>query len=517
MAVITGTQGTSVSWSLDDATGILVISGTGAMSTSTSYSSYSWYAQQDKIREVRIGEGVTNIGQYAFYSNGSYYKNLTKLICSSTVQTIEKNSFFGCPGLTKVEFGAGLTTIDGRAFDSCSALVSITFKGGMPSMPSIKQGNSTYRRQFYNIGNATIYSTGWASDSVFPSAVRGSSTFTYLLIIGGSIIPVNVRGVWRESSPYAKVNGIWKKAIAWCKDEGVWHRIGEQYEGYDGLAVFFEPNGGDGYVAPIQTDGAVTIPDNGFTRSGYAFAGWNTAPDGSGTSYTVGQSVTISANLTLYAIWARQYVVSFEANGGTGTVATITSTSATITLPANAFSRSGYRYDRWSTTADGSGTSYAPGQTITVSSDLVLYAVWIQQFTVRYSKKWQGDNQIWHPPGSNTGPVNGGYLDLKIGGATVAGLNDKFTVYTDSYYSPEYSITVDAGTALSVSSNQEVGSGSSVIKRNDSNVSGPATSVSYNLPGGVQCDLNILMTWRITYSWLGKTTGSWWIVDIWDR
>ena len=282
--------------------------------------------------------------------------------------------------------------------------------------------------------------------------------------------------------------------------------------------VTFNANGGTGTVADIVTTSTTaTVPVNAFSRPGYIFTGWNSAADGSGTSYTEGQSLTLSTDMTLYAVWIRQYTVSFSANGGTGTIASIVTTSTTATVPANAFSRSGHRFDRWSTAADGSGTTYSAGQTITLTGDMTLYAIWIQQFTIRYSKKWQGDNMLWHPPNSNTGPVGGGYLDLKVGGVTVEGLNDKFTVHTDSYYSPEYSITVDAGTALSVTSNQQTGSNSSVVKRNDTNVSGPATSVSYNLPGGVQSDLNILMTWRIVYSWLGQTTGSWWIIDIWDR
>ena len=43
---------------------------------------------------------------------------------------------------------------------------------------------------------------------------------------------------------------------------------------------------------------------NKFTRSGYYFTGWNTAPDGSGTSYTDGQEITLTEDMTLYAQWA---------------------------------------------------------------------------------------------------------------------------------------------------------------------------------------------------------------------
>ena len=42
---------------------------------------------------------------------------------------------------------------------------------------------------------------------------------------------------------------------------------------------------------------------NGFSRTGYTFTGWNTAANGSGTSYAAGASYKAAANLTLYAQW----------------------------------------------------------------------------------------------------------------------------------------------------------------------------------------------------------------------
>ena len=45
------------------------------------------------------------------------------------------------------------------------------------------------------------------------------------------------------------------------------------------------------------------LTTNTFTRSGYDFTGWNTAPDGSGTAYADGASVTLTGDLILYAQW----------------------------------------------------------------------------------------------------------------------------------------------------------------------------------------------------------------------
>ena len=70
------------------------------------------------------------------------------------------------------------------------------------------------------------------------------------------------------------------------------------------------------------------------------------------------------------------YTVSFNANGGTGTMAEVTGVSAgAYTLPANGFTApEGKRFVGWATSA--SGTATAAGEAITVSDNVTLYAIW---------------------------------------------------------------------------------------------------------------------------------------------
>ena len=78
------------------------------------------------------------------------------------------------------------------------------------------------------------------------------------------------------------------------------------------VTLSFDANGGEGTM-PAQTFEAgvsQAITANTFTRSGYYFVGWNTSPDGSGTSYTDKQLITLSQDITLYAQW--------ESAGGSG-------------------------------------------------------------------------------------------------------------------------------------------------------------------------------------------------------
>ena len=67
--------------------------------------------------------------------------------------------------------------------------------------------------------------------------------------------------------------------------------------------------------------------------------------------------------------------VTFDANGGSGTTPSQSSTSAT-TLASNQFTRSGYTFSGWNSAANGSGTAWGAGATYSFSDDITLYAQW---------------------------------------------------------------------------------------------------------------------------------------------
>ena len=54
---------------------------------------------------------------------------------------------------------------------------------------------------------------------------------------------------------------------------------------------------------PQQRSPPITVSNNDYLKTGYNFAGWNTAADGSGTSYAEGDPYNITSNVTLYAQW----------------------------------------------------------------------------------------------------------------------------------------------------------------------------------------------------------------------
>jgi surface protein len=86
--------------------------------------------------------------------------------------------------------------------------------------------------------------------------------------------------------------------------------------------------------------------------------------------------------IKLGKIEAPKHTVSFDANGGAGTMTPLVVNEDEATpLTANSFTREDCAFKGWNTKADGSGTAYADGADITVSAamgDTTLYAQWVQ-------------------------------------------------------------------------------------------------------------------------------------------
>ena len=150
------------------------------------------------------------------------------------------------------------------------------------------------------------------------------------------------------------------------------------------LVIQFVDNGGTGSDTPLSGSAgtSVTLPGiTGLTEAGYTLTSWNTAANGTGTSYVLGQSLLLTEPLTLYAQWtasATPITISFVANGGSGSLSELSGAGGTsVTLPgASSIVRPGFSLTSWNSAANGSGTSYSLGQSLTLTSTLTLYAQW---------------------------------------------------------------------------------------------------------------------------------------------
>ena len=104
-------NGTNLRWSLDSM-GVLSISGKGKMRDYNTSSSSPWDSYKNSIKKVVIDDGVSSIGNYAFYKCSS----LTRVTIPDSVTSIGSRAFYDCSSLTSVTIPDSVTSIGVRAF-----------------------------------------------------------------------------------------------------------------------------------------------------------------------------------------------------------------------------------------------------------------------------------------------------------------------------------------------------------------------------------------------------------------
>lgn len=293
---------------------------------------------------------------------------------------------------------------------------------------------------FTTNANTTLYAK-WGSATVtgLPTPSNGSSIFKGWFTSGGTQITENSK-ISLDTTVYAK----WQSTYT------------VSYNGNGGSGVPASQTKRHGETLTLSSNKpttskklTVTFDANGGTTStsykqySAEFVSWNTTSSGSGTNYNPGGSFStdqntvlyakwgsatvsglptpskssnifkgwftsdgvqitngslISSSVTVYARWQPTYIVSYNANGGSGAPSSQTkkhnetlvlttskpSTSKSIELTFNANGglvspTSSVRqcsFLRWNTSSNGSGTNYYPGGDYTANSGATLYAVW---------------------------------------------------------------------------------------------------------------------------------------------
>ena len=144
--IASGNSG-GLTWVLNE-NGTLTFSGEGAMRNYEYKSEMPWYGYFDRITTVVLEEGVTAIGDYAFYgmaidsiripetvtSIGNYaFKNCTALdgvVLPTGLTKLGESAFYACTGLTAIDIPASLWTVQPYTFKNCTALAEVTFHEG---------------------------------------------------------------------------------------------------------------------------------------------------------------------------------------------------------------------------------------------------------------------------------------------------------------------------------------------------------------------------------------------------
>ena len=359
--------------------------GTTATTGTSEAKAYTGFTENTTHSERLISSAILADGSLVlkrFYDRNTY--TLTFNVNGGSGNTVTQNLKYQ----TSTALTANSYTRDGYSFAgwATSSSGSVAYADG--ANYSINDGNTTLYAQWtadsysitYNLDGGTNAGSNPASFTIETADITlGVPTKTYYTF-GGWYTTNNYSGSSVTSIP----KGSTGNQVFYAK----WTLAS--------YSVLFNANGGSGSMTSqaIPYNTQATLTANSFTKTGNNFTGWNTQPNGTGTSYANQASFTMEgANTTLYAQWTpKSYTVTFDKQGGT----TPSPTSKTVTY-GNAYgtlattSRDGYTFAGWYTQASG-GTEIKDTTVVSTAENHNLYAQWTADNTTAYKTEHYKQN-----------------------------------------------------------------------------------------------------------------------------
>ncbi len=248
-----GVCGEELSWTFNDETDILTITGTGAMDVYPA-TQLPWKSILSEIKSVDIGSGVTEICDYAFY---------------------------GCDRLETVSISESVSKIGAFAFSQCLSLAEIKVDGDNLNYEADKNGvlftkGKTELVQYPANSNETAYSVPDSVKVICDDSFRHSESLTEISLpeglekIGDEAFYAS--GIETVNIP-ASVSSTGKDAFGWCFSlESIFVDDGNSSYSSDEHGVLFSKDKSELIKFPhnsketayIIPDGVVSLADNSF-------------------------------------------------------------------------------------------------------------------------------------------------------------------------------------------------------------------------------------------------------------
>jgi len=305
------------------------------------------------LMSVTIPIGVTYIGDSAFRECSS----LSKVVLPSGVEVIGDHAFGDCAVLSSMSIPSTVTTIRSSAFDGCSGLMALL----LPSSLAYIGENAFVNCHSLN----SIDFEGTPPEGVKDAQIKADAAIRYNVNYEDAWLPIIEECKWTNATSYEPV----PRPVMFAAVNGE-VSIGSYF--YTNVAVY-------GVLPEARRDGCT-------------FAGWYTSLDG--TNRVNAFSAVDPRVKTLYARWveddvalyaqwgANRYSVSFNANGGEGDMEAQPFLYDQVQgLTGARFTKTGYSFKGWSTSADGE-VVYKDGESV---SNLTAEA----GFAVALFAKWE--------------------------------------------------------------------------------------------------------------------------------
>ena len=327
------------------------------------------------------------------------------------------------------------------------------------------------------------------------------------------VMPTPTRTGYSFDGWYTAASGGTKVTTSTTISTNSAHTLYAHWTGNSYLVTFNANGGSVSTASKSVTYGSTygTLPTP--TRTGHTFNGWYTAASG-GTKVTSSTTTSSSSDHTLYAHWtANSYTVTFDANGGSVSLASkvVTYGSAYGTLPTP--TRTGHTFSGWYTASSG-GTKVTSSTTVSSSSDHSIYAHWTaNSYTVTFNANGgsvstasksvtYGSTYGTLPTPTRTGHTFSGWYTASSGGtkvtsSTTVSSSSDHTLYA-RWAASSYTVTFDANGGTVATASKSVTYGVSygelpVPTQTD------YTFVGWFTEGGVQVNEETVVNYNVSH------------------
>ena len=346
-----GSCGDDSVWSMDPETGVLTISGSGAMYDYSLEDEAPWSDYGLQIKTVVIDDGITHIGSHAFEGSAG----LEKVTISSSVESIGDYAFADCTALAQVEFehdSNDSLSIAEQAFTSTDALeleLSVTDPENI---------------------NAGVIGYDWAGNQLTVSYSELSCRHEPVM---DPEIPATCTTTGKTAGSHCAICN--EVLVEQKNTPSLGHAVVVDEEI---PATCTEAGKTEG--SHCSRCGEVIIPQEVIPATGHNFSEWEQtkAPslteDGEESRYCMNSGCDITETRP---VKAEIYTIEYDANGGSGAPASQRKLKGMdISLSSAEPVRDGYAFKGWSTERADVLAEYLPGTSYSEDNDITLYAVW---------------------------------------------------------------------------------------------------------------------------------------------
>ena len=375
---VTATGGTNVAVSGPDGSGNYAVNyakGNSVTSTVTAHfeqipsHTVTWSANGNTSNQVSYKEGATiNFPATATGCDGMVFmgwSSTTIYPATDTEPSYVTSATMGTSDITYYAvFAIETTTSSGETSSVVDQLTRAT--------TGVTNGSTTYSSWSGKTSNSNAVYAGQSAGGNDAIQLRSNNNNSGIVTTASGGKATKVTVVWQSNTDAERVLNVYGKNSAYTaatdlyststqgtligtidKSSSTELTISDDYE----------------YIGMRSASGAMYLTSVSIT--------WST---GSGSS-----STTTISGYTTSCITPENVTVSFNANGGEGTMADqVIDYNTATALNTNAFTRTGYKFTGWNTAADGSGTAYADKTEVTLTRDITLYAQWKAIYTIRF-------------------------------------------------------------------------------------------------------------------------------------